>query len=264
MSKVVSVYGANGSGKTTIAVNLAYSLAETGAIVGILSTDLSHPSLTGFLGMSISSHQPNWEHLCIKGYDIKDVARYFVPHPKYSNLFVLSVSNEANCLTYAGDHIMDNADKVIAFYKQLEVSDFDYVILDLDNDVNNLLSTYGLYYSTQIIHTVIPHIQGLTFFNAYELFIEKMRNKANGNPIIHVSNADRNYFGLSKFEEAACIKFDHNLPYEEQAVRAENDGIPLLESFEQRLFSSKYPKFFSELSEHIQGKESKQKRKGGG
>lgn len=248
MSKIISIYGGNGSGKTTLAVNLAYNLANKGKVVGVVSTDFSKPTITGFLGMNITSEQPNWSYICNKGHEIKDVAqKFFVQHPRYQNIFILSVANDTNCLTYAGENQMDEDDKVRNLYSHLQTSDFDYVIVDCVNDVNNLVSTYALYYAEKIIHIINPTIQGMIFCNSYESFLNKMRNKNTDNPIIHVANADQNYVGISEFESKIGLKFDFLLPYEKQALKAENDGIPLLETFTPSLFSSGYPKKFEEL-----------------
>ena len=50
-TKIISVCGANGSGKTTMAVNLATALTQTGSVVGLIQTELAYPSIQGFLGM---------------------------------------------------------------------------------------------------------------------------------------------------------------------------------------------------------------------
>ena len=52
-TKIISVCGANGSGKTTMAVNLATALTQTGSVVGLIQTELAYPSIQGFLGMRI-------------------------------------------------------------------------------------------------------------------------------------------------------------------------------------------------------------------
>lgn len=58
-TKIISVCGANGSGKTTMAVNLATALTQTGSVVGLIQTELAYPSIQGFLGMRIEENKPN-------------------------------------------------------------------------------------------------------------------------------------------------------------------------------------------------------------
>lgn len=52
--KLVVMSGKGGVGKTTVAVNLAYSLSEQGSKVGILDTDLHGPNVSKMLGIEKS------------------------------------------------------------------------------------------------------------------------------------------------------------------------------------------------------------------
>lgn len=52
--KLVVMSGKGGVGKTTVAVNLAYSLSESGSKVGILDTDLHGPNVSKMLGIEKS------------------------------------------------------------------------------------------------------------------------------------------------------------------------------------------------------------------
>lgn len=49
--KIIVMSGKDGVGKTTVAVNLAYSLALTGANVGIVDTDIHGPNIAKMLGI---------------------------------------------------------------------------------------------------------------------------------------------------------------------------------------------------------------------
>ncbi|GAH77871.1 unnamed protein product, partial [marine sediment metagenome] len=50
--KIVIISGKGGVGKTTVAVNLAMSLASIGLRVGILDVDITGPNVTKMMGMS--------------------------------------------------------------------------------------------------------------------------------------------------------------------------------------------------------------------
>ena len=49
-AKIITIWGANGSGKTTVAVNLAAALADRDYMVGIISSKLLYGELQSFFG----------------------------------------------------------------------------------------------------------------------------------------------------------------------------------------------------------------------
>ena len=52
-AKIISVWGANGSGKTTTTVNLAYSLAQRNFTVGVLSSNIYYGEIQTIFGCNI-------------------------------------------------------------------------------------------------------------------------------------------------------------------------------------------------------------------
>ena len=52
-AKIITVWGANGSGKTTVAVNLAAALADRDMMVGIISSKLTYGELQSVFGKRI-------------------------------------------------------------------------------------------------------------------------------------------------------------------------------------------------------------------
>lgn len=53
--KIVVMSGKGGVGKTTVAINLAYALAQSGAKVGIIDTDIHGPNIAKMLGIEKES-----------------------------------------------------------------------------------------------------------------------------------------------------------------------------------------------------------------
>jgi len=53
--KIIVMSGKGGVGKTTVAVNLAYALAQSGAEVGIVDTDIHGPNIAKMLGIEKES-----------------------------------------------------------------------------------------------------------------------------------------------------------------------------------------------------------------
>lgn len=51
-NKIVIISGKGGVGKTTVAVNLAFSLASIGLRIGILDVDITGPNVVKMLGLN--------------------------------------------------------------------------------------------------------------------------------------------------------------------------------------------------------------------
>ena len=52
-AKIITVWGANGSGKTTVSVNLGTALAERDFTVGIISSKMYYGELQSFFGKRV-------------------------------------------------------------------------------------------------------------------------------------------------------------------------------------------------------------------
>lgn len=253
MSRIIAIYGINGSGKSTVASNLAYELSNN-AIVGVISTNMNYPSIQHFFGVKIPE-ESSLKNICISTNKEVEIVKQFVPHPNNRNLFILSMPNNADCLTLAdtSTNRLNDDDIVRDFWETLKVSYFDYIIVDCENDVNNLLSTYCLFYANTIINTIKPTIQDLSFVKSYKNFIEKMKNSRDIVKVINVANADENYIGLARFENLANIKFDISLPYDNQVKIAENEGVSVSSIYQKKSFNKNYVKVFGDLVNMVAG-----------
>jgi len=54
-SKIITVWGSNGSGKTTIAANLGIAIAERNLMVGIISSKLYYGELQGIFAKRLEN-----------------------------------------------------------------------------------------------------------------------------------------------------------------------------------------------------------------
>ncbi|MGC8571962.1 MAG: P-loop NTPase [Candidatus Micrarchaeia archaeon] len=112
----IGIYSAKGGvGKTTISINLAYSLAQKGLKVGLLDADIDCPNITIFLGINSSIGNE---------YPLRPIM--------HKNVKVLSTAMLVDDLNkpiiWRGPLI---AKMITDFLKNTEWGDLDYLIIDL-------------------------------------------------------------------------------------------------------------------------------------
>lgn len=227
MGKLIAVYGNNGSGKSTIASNLAFALSKQ-FLTGIIGLNTNYGSIQHFFGMRIENDKNLRNIILSNGLD--DIAKNFTQHPTQTNLFVLSMPNEDDCLKLADTSIGLDSSTAINIVVTLKEK-FDYLIVDCTNDVNDPLSIYSLVYSNKVINSIKPTLQGLSFLNSYKSLFEAL--KVYQDRIINVSNSDKNTIGLARFEKIANIKFDVALPFDKKVEISESEGIPISQSMKK-------------------------------
>lgn len=86
MGKIITVCGGNGSGKTTVAANLAYILSQK-YIVGVISTNTNYGDIQHLLGVTIDEAQGLYELMMAKN----GIGKTFAPCPSNKNLFIWSI-----------------------------------------------------------------------------------------------------------------------------------------------------------------------------
>lgn len=233
--KIISVFGAGGSGKSTVAVNLAAVLGAK-KIVIVFSPRLDYPSIQSFYNIDIpekKSLQKLYEDISTdKTYDVRDT---LVQYPKNKNIFMLGIPDNTTYLTLADAKILPDRSQCESILVALK-SICDYLIVDCVPDITNRMSSWALNYADTMVHVIRPTQQGLRFVNSVYEYV----NIAGPKRVINVANADKGYIGLAAFEEAAehRVHFDIALPYDEQVECSESEGQPILENYTQSKFGS--------------------------
>ena len=217
-SKIITVWGATGSGKTSIAANLGIAIADRNLMVGIISSKLYYGELQSIFGKRLE-HDKGIYNAIANGCNTKNM---FESAVSGSNLFFLSVSNgfDAMLLTaMSGETAKDLIEDA--------VMRFDYIIIDGNEELNNPISSLGLTMSSKI---VIAHrasakdcIWQASMENTMQLL--NLTDKS-----IHVLNGYDKTCDKMTYMDNVGVKFDFELPYITNAKILENSGKPFYTS----------------------------------
>ena len=99
-AKIISVWGANGSGKTTTTVNLAYSLAQRNFTVGVISSNIYYGEIQTIFGCNIPDDRGIYQAL-LNG----ETKNMFVQAGKTA-VFVLSVPDKFDAIQLTAISLM--------------------------------------------------------------------------------------------------------------------------------------------------------------
>ena len=183
-AKIVTVWGANGSGKTTVAVNLAAALADRDLMVGIISSKLTYGELQSVFGKRVEPEKGIYKAIS-NGCNTKNMFEA-TDNP---NLFILSPPNVFDGMLLTAI----SADTVKDLIEDSTIR-FDYIIIDGSEELNNPVSSIGLTMSNKIVRvykvcakdciwhkamenlTDLIHIRSktITVINGYDKSCDKM------------------------------------------------------------------------------------------
>lgn len=232
-SKIITVWGSNGSGKTTIAANLGIAIAERNLMVGIISSKLYYGELQGIFAKRLENDKGIYNAIA-NGCNTKNMFESAITG---SNLFFLSVPNgfDAMLLTAVSG---DTAKELI----EDAVMRFDYIIIDGSEELNNPISSIGLTMSSKI---VIAH-RASTKDCIWQASMENTMQLLNlTDKAVHILNGYDKTCDKMTYMNNVGVKFDFELPYIANGKILENSGKPFYTS---STVSNEYKKTIQKLA----------------
>ena len=218
-AKIITVWGANGSGKTTVATNVAMSLAERNFMVGIISSKLIYGELQSLFGKRIEPEKGIYKALS-NGGNTKNMFEA----TNNSNLFILSPPN-------VFDGMLLTALSAEAVKELIEDSKirFDYIIIDGSEELNNPISSIGLTMANKIIRVYKVCTKDCIWHKAMENLTDLLHIR---NKTITVINAYDKSCDKMAFLNGLDTRPDFELPYVSNCSTFANSG--------KLIYNSKY------------------------
>jgi ATP-binding protein involved in chromosome partitioning len=216
--------GKGGVGKSTVAVNLALSLAQSGATVGLMDADVYGPSIPRMLG--VSGRQP----------EADPKTRKMIPFEKHGIKFMsvgmLQPESDA-ALIWRGPM----ASKLIQqFLAEVEWGELDYLLIDLPPGTGDvqLTLTQSVPLAGAILVTTPQDVarsiaqKGLRMFQQVEVPIIGVIENMSGFLCAHCGEVTPIFKkgGGKKMSEELAVPFLGEVPLESLVVTDGDDGLP--------------------------------------
>ena len=234
-AKIITVWGANGSGKTTVATNLAAALAERDFMVGIISSKLSYGELQICFGKRVETDKGIYKAIS-NGCNTKNMFE----STNISNLFILSPPNIFDGMLLTAI----SAETIKDLLEDCTIR-FDYIIIDGSEELNNPISSLGLTMSNNIlrIYRVCP--KDCVWHNAMENLTDliHIRDKT-----LTIINAYDKTCDKLAFLNALEVKPEFELPYVPNCSVLSNSGKLIYNS---KLANGQYKKTIQKLASQI-------------
>ena len=234
--QIITIWGLRG--KTTAAANLAWSIAEQGKLVCIVSSNRNYGKIQGFWGQTIQTDKS-----IIRAFEddieVESLLWKAGSHGTRHNIFLLTLPNEFDVATYP-----DISISAVEDLMQKLMSLFSVVVVIGSADMQNPLSSIALTLSHKIVLLHTPGVASLQWFRA----TERVRELWFLNRIIkHIINAPDNSISVTDYCQAAKIKVDLELPLLKDALKYENSGSLICEN--ETAISRPYIKAMQKLAE---------------
>ena len=216
-AKIITVWGAAGSGKSTVASGLSMAIAERNCMVGLISSNLSCGELQSLFGRNVEESKGIYRAIS----NHCNTKNMFAEtgHP---NLFILSPPNsfDGMLLTAVSG---DTARELL----EDSAMRFDYVIIDGSCELNNPISGMGLMMSDEIISVYRVSARCCLWYRAMENVsaLLHLREKT-----IRVVNGYDKTCDKMVFLNSLNMKPDFELPYVANADVLINSGKTLYQS----------------------------------
>lgn len=213
-AKVIAIWGSNGSGKSTTAVNLAFSLSQRNFTVGLISSNVYYGEVQMLCGCNVPDDKGTY-HALMSG----ETKNMFVQAGKTS-VFVLSVPDKFDAMQLT----TISAKSVKDMFEDASMR-FDYLIIDGSVEFNNPISSIGMTEADKLLVVHRPSVKDCLWHdsvrNVFDLL--NLSHKTE-----HVLNCHDKSCELSVYKSSIDLTFNFELGYVEKANIYANTGRAII------------------------------------
>jgi hypothetical protein len=170
MGMMISVWGKNGSGKSTVTSNLACAFAKRGYKTAVIGANRFYGSIQYFFNVEVRDNQSI--RVMLTGGDSLSIQDYFTECPFDKNIHIASLADGDDCAGYRKLRV----DMTVRFLNLVK-KNYPVVLADCDESIEDPLSMYSLTLSEQIMYVTRRSLQSVVFAKAYEPVISGLQIK---------------------------------------------------------------------------------------
>jgi len=246
MGLTISVWGKNGSGKSTVASNLACVFAKKGMQTALVGANRFYGSIQYCFNMEVRAEQSL--RAVLTGGDSLSVNEYFQECPAVRNLHIASLSDIDDCAGYRKMRV----DAITRFISLTQKS-FAVVLFDCDESTEDPFSMYCLTLSDSVIFVTRPTLQSAVFAKAYEPIVSGLRLNERLTTILINDNAA---IGGSASDNFLYVPFGGEghcrvLPYCKEIGNSRGGLPPIILSHNVNRASARYRKEIHSLADAL-------------
>ncbi|MCL2058467.1 MAG: ParA family protein [Oscillospiraceae bacterium] len=240
MSKLISIWGKNGSGKSTVASNLACAFAKRGHKTALVGAKRFYSDIQYLFNMEIQAGQSL--RTLLSGGDSLTLNEYFIQCPSEKNIYLASLADADDCAGYRKLRV----DMAVRFLNLVK-KQFSVVLMDCDESVEDPLSMYSLTFSDNIIYINRPSVQSVVFAKAYGSIVAGLQIMEQL-MVVHIGGdaADAALYAPFGVKGRHCA-----LPYCKEIVQPRGGALPIMLSRGESRAAARYRREICALADGL-------------
>lgn len=250
---IISIFGKDGAGKTTLVTHLAKHLADDNNFIGLVSLETRYGALQRVMGVEVEEKNSLLQAVL----NPSSASSCFTKVTE--NMYILSMADITTIKDYdamtalLGDKKTQNEEQLRRMQQFIDnIKDvFDILIIDCTDRITDVLTYAFLLKSDKIINVIQSNLDGIAYENAHamlnelKLFEQKKINVLNkhNEKIINKSSVEH----LLKQKIDVVIAYNESYVETSACGKVNKKAIAKLKEIEDVLFEKKEKKKFSFL-----------------